>query len=498
MDTNWWASGVYPVMKNFTKGSGTQQQSVNRFPSRVWLLAAGMLLVILYGVWLPRAAQYSNSSASVKQSAALAGIRGNKAATPNHLPGILREHPVGVRPSAEQIVAGKLKKFAISRRNLAHALAQRHGTKVPDAVERFFDAMESGNWPKIKAAYDAINGGDGGASTHSPRPPGVQPLWPAIVDAYGAAMEVHLWPPQQLLDYGNAVMDSLSPGMVYVGGTDNGRWIPELMNESSGETPHIIVTQNGLADDGYLDYVNLQYGNQLATLTGEEAAQATQDYLAGYQQRLAHDQQFPDEPPQVLPGESAGISTGSDGQLRCFGPNSQIAVMTINESLLQTLMNQNPAATFALQQSYPFTSTYPDAVPLGPIMELGAPDGPAALTPDLATQSASYWDTTAEQLLADADAADSPSALNAYAKDAASAAALLAAHDYDAEAEQVYRSALQMAPASPDAVMGYTSLLLAQNQVQQAIAVAEAATQAAPDNQQFQNLLVQAKGVRTQ
>jgi hypothetical protein len=204
-------------------------------------------------------------------------------------------------------------------------------------------------------------------------------LWPAIVDAYGAAEQVHLWQPQQLLDYGNAVMDSLAPGMTYVGGTDSGRWVPELMNESSGETPHIMITQNALVDDGYLDYVNLQYGSQLTTLTSAQAAQATQDYLANYEMRLAHDQQFPDEPPQVLPGESDGVSIGSDGQLQIGGPKSMAIVMGINGTLLQALMTQNPGMTFALQESYPFTSTYADAVPLGPIMELGAPGGSAAL-----------------------------------------------------------------------------------------------------------------------
>jgi predicted Zn-dependent protease len=97
-------------------------------------------------------------------------------------------------------------------------------------------------------------------------------------------------------------------------------------------------------------------------------------------------------------------------------------------------------------------------------------------------------------LLNDSGAADSASALNTYAKDAASAANLLASHDYNSEAEEIYRSALQLAPASPDAVLGYVKLLFAQNQFSQAVTAAQAAIAAAPNNELFQSLLLQAKG----
>ncbi|MSU36329.1 MAG: hypothetical protein EXS36_14780 [Pedosphaera sp.] len=59
------------------------------------------------------------------------------------------------------------------------------------------------------------------------------------MQALGVAEQVHEWPAQKFLDYGNGVLDSLRPGMVYVGGTDNGRWIPELLNDTSeGGTPY--------------------------------------------------------------------------------------------------------------------------------------------------------------------------------------------------------------------------------------------------------------------
>lgn len=226
--------------------------------------------------------------------------------------GLLRSEP---NPRAEEIVAAKLTQFSRSRRELAHALARRHGIAVPDEVERFFDAVESGDWDRISASFSEIHGGDTSGSQHRERTPDVNKLWPAIMDAFGVAEQVHEWPAQQLLDYGNAILDSLRPGMVYVGGTDNGRWIPELLNETSGNEPHIILTQNALADLSYLDYVNLQYGDRFQGLSSEEGQTAFSDYIADAERRFAHDRDFPDEPKQVRPGEQIAVG-GQRGQIR--------------------------------------------------------------------------------------------------------------------------------------------------------------------------------------
>jgi hypothetical protein len=51
--------------------------------------------------------------------------------------------------------------------------------------------------------------------------------------------------------------------------------------------------------------------------------------------------------------------------------------------------------------------------------------------------------------------------------------------------------ATQICPTSPEAVYGYINLLTGQKRFDDAIPVAEAAVKAAPENQQFQNLLNQ-------
>src|SRR6266481_5782353 len=56
----------------------------------------------------------------------------------------------------QEIVAGKVMKFGKNRREVAHAIAKRLNVKVPDEVERFFDAVEGGRWDEIEAAHKAL------------------------------------------------------------------------------------------------------------------------------------------------------------------------------------------------------------------------------------------------------------------------------------------------------------------------------------------------------
>ena len=109
------------------------------------------------------------------------------------------------------------------------AIGRRAQKEVPGEIGKFFDAVEAGRWEEIELQWQSL-AKRSGQYEHAEHAPELDLFWPAVLDAYGVAEQAHLWPAQKLLDYGNAVLDALRPGMVYVGGTDNGRWIPELLN----------------------------------------------------------------------------------------------------------------------------------------------------------------------------------------------------------------------------------------------------------------------------
>jgi tetratricopeptide (TPR) repeat protein len=382
--------------------------------------------------------------------------------------------------TAQEIVAGKIMKFGKNRREVAHAMAKRLSVKVPDEVERFFDAVESGRWEEIDAAHKALLENE--KQLNQPKSADLHEFWRPIQETWGAAREAQNWPAQRLLDYGNAILDSLRPGMIYAGGTDPGCFIPTMMNETGDGDKHITLTQNALADGTYLKYLDVLYGDQMATLTQDDSQRAFQNYIADAQKRLEHDQQFPNEPAQLKPGEDVKVV---DGKVQVSG---QVAVMAINEKLFQMLMDKNPNASFALEESFPFQSMYGTASPLGPMIELGPAQQQSELSAEKAAQSVDYWRTAADQLLSDPETPEGSDARKAYSKLISSQAGLLVDHNLPAEAEQEFRTALQLTPESPEAVFRYINLLISQGRVADALPVVENAIKAAPDNGQFQNL----------
>jgi hypothetical protein len=446
------------------------------FTRLLWIGAVGCLLVVIIFIVRPSSRQQpipqaNGASAAAGQMTVTHSGRGLWVATS------ARESvPEPPRP-AEEIVAEKVSQFARSREEIVAAMAKQFAIAVPPDVNRFFAAAQAGRWEETTNLFAALQK----LRRADPSTPGLEKLWPAILETYGVAESAHDWPAQQLLDYGNAVLDSLRPGMVYVGGTDEGRFIPTLLTETGAGEPHIVLTQNALADSSYLDYLKFRYGDQLAALTPDESQSAFQSYLADAQKRLQHDQQFPDEPKQVRPGEDIQVT---NGRVQVSG---QVAVMDINERLLQTLLQKNPDLSFALQESFPFPSLYAGATTLGPVTELRATDTADALTPERAAQSLDYWRSTTQTLLADADTASA--ARDAYAKLILGQAGLFLDRNLSGEAEQAYQLATSLNPAYPEGVFKYVKLLTDQKRFDEARQIVQTAATAAPDNQQFRDLI---------
>ncbi len=447
----------------------------------LWIILVGCLAVVLLGLLLPRRGNRATrpmSESKPPEATGTSAARIEQRRQSNRYTG----SETGL--TADQIVANKVSQFAKKRRGTAHAMAARLGIKVLPEIERFFDLAEAGRWDELKTLFASLRE----SRDHGTNPEALRALWSPVMETYGVTQITHEWPADKLLDYGQTILDSLRPGMVYVGGTDPGRFIPTLLNETGDAEPRIILTQNALADSTYLDYVHFLYGDQMTALSPEDLQRGFQDYMADAQKRFDHDRQFPDEPKQLRPGEDIQII---DNRVQVSG---QVAVMEINELLFRQIMDKNPNLSFAMEESYPLKSTYPNAAPIGPIMELGVPNEQQALTPESATQSVNYWRSAADQLLADTgDAATEVNVLKTYSKMASAQAALFADHNLPAQAEQAFQIAMQIYPSNPEAINPYVALLVSENRITDAIQVAQKAVNAAPANQQFLALLQQLK-----
>jgi tetratricopeptide (TPR) repeat protein len=366
-------------------------------------------------------------------------------------------------------VAEKVNRFARSHEAIVAAIAKQRNLAVPPEVGRFFAAAQAGRWEETTNLFASLKDQRQGAGHET-----LQCLWPAIVETFGVAQQAHNWPPQALLDYGNAILGSLRPGMVYLGGNDAGRFIPSLLTETGDDPAHIVLTQNGFADNSYVDYLRFRYGDQLNLLTADDSQKGFATYL---------------EDAQILPGEDVHVA---DNRVQVSG---QVAVMQINELLVRNLMQKNPDLSFALEESFPLKSFYASATTLGPITELGA-DAASSLTPERAAQSLDYWRGTTQSVLADPEAAASTSARDAYAKLILGQANLFLDHKFSGEAEQAYQFATTLSPAQPEAVFGYANLLINQKRIGEAAQLVQTAASLAPDNTQFRDLATQLSRLR--
>src|SRR5437660_572921 len=283
-----------------------------------WFLVSIFALTLIVGLWRARRTRQNIDEplATADRASAIGSKDASMTEPVRRQSRRFERYDPGPGLTAEQVVTLKVMQFSRNRRELVRAIGRRSQKEVPPEIEKFFDAVESGKWEEINAQWDVLAKGSGQYESSTKHREELDPFWPAVLDAYGVAEQAHLWPAQKLLDYGNAVLASLRPGMVYVGGTDNGRWIPELLNDASEGEQHIIVTQNALADARYLDYVGTLYGDRMVTLTQEDSQRAFQEYMADAQKRLEHDQKFPNEPKQVRPGEDI---RAVDGKVQVSG-----------------------------------------------------------------------------------------------------------------------------------------------------------------------------------
>lgn len=461
------------------QGSSSRISSSRR-GVRGWVIA-GLCLIVVCVLLLPRQREPQRSQAAADETGRDSNSAHASIAERIRKAARTTVSSTGMPLTAEEIVTNKLNQFARHRRELLRQLARHYNVEVPAAMEEFFDAAEAGRWDEVQTVYAALRE----RREREEIPVEAVKLWPVLLETLGVAEAVQKWPSQKLLDYGNSILDSLRPGMIYVGGTDPGRFIPTLLNDTGEGERHIVVTQNALADQTYLDYLRFLHTDRIPTLTKEDSERAFQEYMQDAQKRFKHDEDFPNEPKQIRPGEDIRMS---DNKLQVSG---QIAVMAINEKLLRMLMDKNPDASFAIEQSFPFTSMYGGTRPLGPIMELRAGEQ-NAFTQERAGQTVDYWRTSARELLSDTAAADAQNVRMTYGKMAAEQAALLQHHGYAAEAEQAFQIATEIAPASPEAVFRYMNILVGQKRFDDAIRITQAAITADVENQHhFDNLFAE-------
>jgi hypothetical protein len=400
--------------------------------------------------------------------------------------------------------SAQLKQFLAAQETQARALAKQEGNKLPSDFDAYYRAAETGDWQDATNLFQQMRKRLDGDSS-------LRGSWfSATVDADGVFW---VFPPgdKYAIAFGNDIIQSIPAGSIYFGGTEPGRFVVTPLMESHADgKPFFVLSQNPLADITYLHYLRAMYGGKIHTPTDEDSQKSFQDYTTDAQRRLAHDQQFPNEPRQLKPGEEVRLD--SNGRIQM---SSHMNVIGIRELLTKTIFDKNPDREFYVEESFPLDWMYPYLEPHGLIMKINRQPLPE-MSDEIVQRDSDYWtnyltpmiggwlkpDTTIEEVAAFAEkihvkmdlsgfAGDPQFVQNEYwckkfsklrssigglyewrAEHAADAAEKK--HMNDA-ADFAFRQAWVLCPYSPETVFRYVNLLTSQNRRADALLVAETA-----------------------
>jgi hypothetical protein len=400
----------------------------------------------------------------------------------------------------------QLKQFVAAQETQARALAKQDGNKLPSDFDAFYKAAETGDWQDATNLFEQMSKSVKNDSSLRGS------WWSATLDAYGV---FEMFPPgdKYAIAFGNDIIQSIPPGSIYFGGTDPGRFVVTALMESHADgKPFFTLSQNPLADVTYLHYVRAMYGGKIHTLTDEDSQKSFQDYKTDAQRRLSHDQQFPNEPRQLKPGEDVRLD--SNGQIQLSG---QMNVIGIRALLTKTIFDKNPDREFYIEESFPLDWMYPYLEPHGLIMKINR-QPLTEMSDEIIQRDRDYWtkyiapmvgdwlntDTSVGEIAAFAKktfgkqdfsgfTGDPRFIQNAYSHRMFSKLRSSIAGIYMWRLDQsagetekdrmaraadfAFRQAWALCPYSPEAVFRYVNFLLKQKRISDALVVAETAAQ---------------------
>ena len=200
-----------------------------------------------------------------------------------------------------------------------------------------------------------------------------------MLETYGAFEAFAGWDDKYCAAFGRDIIDSIPTGAVYFGGTDPGRFVVTALCKSQvNGDPFFVLTQNALADGGYLAYLRSMYGDKIYTPTGEDSQKCFQDYEEDAKQRLQNH--------QLKSGENVKVDAAS-GHVQVSG---QVAVMEINGLLAKIIFEQNSNREFYIEESFPLDWMFPYLEPHGLMFKINQ-QPLAELSDEIVRRDHNYW-----------------------------------------------------------------------------------------------------------
>ncbi len=273
----------------------------------------------------------------------------------------------------------RLQAFAQAKEKQAHELAAKAGETVTPEFQSFFNAAVQGDWQEVtnRYAYFHQHHPQYNCSTNNLRADLRTVDWQPVLEICLAYDQVVNCEPKYTAILADGIINSISPGSIYFGGTDFGRGVPTAFCKSSiGGDPFFTLSQNPLADGTYLEYLRAMYGGRIYTLTTEDSQRCFQEYMTGAMRRFQEH--------KLKPGEDVRYEDSH------FMVSGAVAVMQINGLLTKIVFDQNTNREFYIEESFPLDWMYPYLEPHGLIMKLNR-QPQTQMPEDVIARDHDYW-----------------------------------------------------------------------------------------------------------
>ncbi len=235
----------------------------------------------------------------------------------------------------------------------------------------------------------------------------------------------------------------MEPFSIFFGGTDPGRFVPTYMIYSALYRPDVyLITQNALADETYMSVERDLYGDEIWIPAKEDSGLAFSIY----------DAQNSDKKKE-------------NGKLQVEGA---LNVMKINAILAQMMFEHDrDRHAFYVEESYVIQWMYPYLSPHGLIMKINRDATP--YNRETAARDRDFWDWYWRRLLADPMYRRDFAAQKSFSKLRAAIGGLYLSQGRRTDAENAYREAVLLYPASPEAVFRYSQEILVKREAWDAV-----------------------------
>ncbi len=423
--------------------------------------------------------------------------------------------------------------FSAAKERQAQQLAKDLNVGLPPVVSDFFKSAKQGDCAAVTNAIEQLGPQFLASFKDTNHVPSWIPFWQPMTEVESAYEAFAVGGTKYPLAFGEGIIQSIPPGSIYFGGSDAGRMLVTAFSQNHAQgKPFFTLTQNALSDGRYMDYLQAMYGKQISLPTTNDVQVALEDYKADALRRLKHDEEFPNEPRQIRPGENVRLV---NGELQMSNP---VSVMAVHARLVKLILERNPKCEFYMEESYPLELLYPYLSPHGLIFQLNHALLTALPAKDIEADHA-FWTkecgtllggwlkpgTSVSNVCAFAEAVygrkdwsqfsgDREYVTNGFAPAAFSKLRVSIAGLYqwrlmnhpkaeekaqlEAEADYAFRQAFALCPTSREALYRSVNFLMMEGRIDDTIQMASTACKLTPGDEQYENLRSQLQNVREQ